>query len=482
MPDSLMHGLNQGTTLAGRYVVMQHQGQGSMGTIYQAMDLQSNRMVALKHLNLPSHLSPEDCENRIQRFQNEASVVGLLDHPHIMGFHEIFELEGEHYMALELLQGPTLDEYAPVLKQSPGKMLTLIDQIADALEYIHARGVVHLDLKPENVLVVDGGQNVKLLDFGISRIEGMDTPISRNALVGTVSYMSPEQLQNSRLTSSQSDMYSLGVMMYELFTGQLPYEADNHGSAILMVMNHEPVAPIQLNPMIGEDLQQLILTCMHKLPQHRFANCRQLRKLIQVLLRKTFHPQAPPQASQQRILPNIRMFAEFSLVYDVSDLIDEHATGQYLLWNSEQEAGIWLQNGNVLYADIKNKSLDPEAAFLDVMSWESGNYLFIPNAALPAQAPTIKKNAYDLISLAHEHLRTFKDLWDMYQEHDLPEIVMMPGAGDQLSEVIMNLLEMLDGNWSVGKLHATYPYSRMEILSALKEMDDRQFLFVDRIR
>lgn len=482
MPDSLIPGLSQGVTLAGRYVVMQHQGQGSMGTIYQAMDLQSNRMVALKHLNLPTHLSRDEQEVRIQRFQNEASIVGLFDHAHIMGFHEIFELDGEHYMALELLQGSTLNEYAPVLRQSPGKMLVLIDQIADALEYMHARGVVHLDLKPENVLVVDGGQNIKLLDFGISRIEGMETAVSRNAMVGTLSYMSPEQVQNSRITSSQSDMYSLGVMMYELFTGQLPYQADNHGAALLMIMNHQPILPTQLNPLLGQDLEQLIMTCMHKQPQHRFANCRQLRKLLQVLIRKTFSPEAIAQGGgPKKILPDVRMFEDFSLIYDLSDLVEERATGQCLLWNAEQEAGIWLQSGNILYADIKNKSLDPETAFLDIMTWESGNYLFIPGASVP-QVKTIKKNAYDLVSMAHQHLREFRELWDMYQEHDLPEIVMMPGAGDKISELMINLLEMLDGKWSIGKLHATYPYSRFDIVTALKEMDDRQFLFVDRIR
>lgn len=476
-----MYNLPHGTALAGRYVVMQQQGQGGMALIYQAMDLKSNRMVALKHLSLPLHLSPEERENRIQRFQNEATVIGLLDHPHIMGFHEIFELDGEHYMALELLQGPTLDEYAPILRQSPGKMLTLIDQLADALEYIHARGVVHLDIKPENVLVVDGGENIKLLDFGIARIEGMETPISRNALVGTVSYMSPEQMQNSRVTSAQSDIYSLGVMMYELFTGRLPYDADHHGTAILRIMIHDPLPPLQLNPLIGEDLQQLILTCMHKQPQHRFANCRQLRKLMQVLLRRTFHPDAPPDAAQRTFLPKITPFQDFSLVEDLSRLVEQQATGQCLIWNSQQEAGIWVQNGNILYADTKNKNFDPETAFLDLISWESGNYIFIPGAAVP-QVQTIKKNSYDLISQAHQHLREFRIIWDMYRENDLPEIVMMPSAGDKLSEVAMSMLEMLDGKWSVGKLHGILPYSRSEILKTLQNMEDRQFIFVDRIR
>lgn len=468
--------LAKGMAVAQRYAIMEEYGQGGTATVYQAMDLMTNQLVALKHLNLPITLNAAERELRIQRFQNEGTVMGLVDHPHIMGFHEMIEADGEYYMALELLQGVSLDKLAPTLRHQPARLLDLIDQIADALEHIHARGIVHLDIKPENILVIDNGQNAKLLDFGIARIEGMDTPASRNSLVGTVSYMSPEQLQNSKLTQAPSDIYSLGVMMYEVFTGMLPYNADNHGAAILMIMNHEPAPPVQLNPLVGEDLNQLILTCMHKEPQHRFTNCRQLRQLLRVVRQRSLA--SPGQA----LLPKIRMFKQFSFGQAINRLVENNGSGQLMAWTSFDEGNVWLHNGNILLADIKNKNLDPAQAFLDILCWESGNFIYIPGGQVPAGRSTIRTNAYDLLAQAHEYNRRYQILWDMYQEMDIPEVIVMPGSGEQLPEAAWMLLEMIDGNHCIGQMHANMPYSRMELIEAIQNMDDRQFLFVERVR
>jgi len=476
------HGISKGMTFAERYVVIEERGQGGMATVFQALDIQKNQLVALKVLMLPAQLPEADRDLRIQRFQNEATIMSLLDHPHITGFQELIEQDGHYYMVLEWLEGQELTDLAPTLRHTPGKLLKLLDQVADALEYIHARGMIHLDLKPENIMVVDNGQHVKLLDFGIARIEGMETEVSRHALVGTVTYMSPEQLQNSKLTQAQSDIYSLGVVMYETLTGTKPHNADSHAAAMLMVLNHEAAPPLQLNPLIGPDLNDLILICMHKQPEHRFANCRQLRQLLRVLLQRVFYDNAPLDAALQSILPRIHLFADFGLYQALTKLVESQATGQCLIWNAYQEAGVWLQNGNILYADVKNKSLDPVQAFFDIVAWEAGNFIFIPRAKLPPETKIIRQNAYDLLREAYAYSQNYQILWDMYRKDDVPEIVLMPGAGDKLSEIMMYLLEVIDGQVPVGKLHAILPYDRMALLEALQAMDDRQFVFMDRVR
>ncbi|MGV3523098.1 MAG: protein kinase domain-containing protein [Candidatus Sericytochromatia bacterium] len=472
--------LTQGAMLVERYVVIEMHGQGGTATVYRAMDVQENRMVALKHLLLPGNLHAEERDLRIRRFQNEATILGLLDHPHVLRFYELVEDGDEYYMILEFLEATSLDALAPALRHQPGQLLQLLDQLAEALEYLHARGVIHLDIKPENVMVINRSE-IKLLDFGIARVEGMETPTSGNALVGTVGFMSPEQLKNSRLTQAQSDIYSLGVLMYHCFTGRLPYEADNPGMAMLMIMNQEPLPPVQLNPLIGEDLNQLILTCMHKQPQHRFSSCRQLRQLMRVLMQRVFASHLPPNTAAQAILPRIRMFKEFSFFQAVQTLVEKQGSGQCLIWTAFDEGSVWLQNGNILMADIKNKRLDLMQAFFDITCWESGNFIYIPNAALP-QGPTIRQNAYDVLQQGYEYNRRYQILWEHYQENDLPEIIVMPGSGDQLSEAGWMMLELIDGNHCIGQLQNFLPYARLEILETLQNLEDRQFIFVERTR
>jgi serine/threonine protein kinase len=471
--------LQQGMTFSERYVLLDPKGQGGMATIFRALDLHTNQMVALKHLNLPAHLSAEEQERRISLFEAEAQILGLLDHEHIMKMHEYIVENGVHVMILELLEGQELGLFAQQNRLTIRQKLRLFEQLLEALEYIHGRGIIHCDLKPENMMVIGSGQ-LKLLDFGIARIEGYETPSARDALVGTLAYMAPEQIQNSRISHPQSDIYALGVVMFELLTGRLPFSGDNPGMAMLVILNEDPPSPEQLVPQIGEDLAHLILTCLHKRPQHRFLNCRQLHQLLHVITERSFPESAPDGPPTRSYLPKIKNFENFELIYDISALIDAQASGQVILWNTFNEGSIWLNQGQILHADLKNKNFTPLIAFCNLVTWESGSSLFVPRQA-PGSAP-ITPQGEALLSAARKYLNEFRDYWEIYQTVDIPEVVVQPGPSTRLTEAAQALIETIDGRLCMGQLFDILPQDRVEILKGLKSLEDRQFIFVDRIR
>lgn len=482
MIEELNGTLQAGITFADRYVILERMGQGGMATIFKAMDLLNNCMVAVKHLNLPAHLSEDEKETRIERFEAEAEILGLLDHPHIMSLQEYIVQYDQYVMILELIEGLELKTYIQTQRSTLRQQLQLFDQLADALEYIHAHGIVHCDLKPENVLVLPDGQ-LKLLDFGIARIEGMEIPASREALVGTLHYMSPEQLKNSRITHFQIDIYALGVIMYELLTGRLPFEADNPGSAMLMILNQEPPAPLSLRPELGNDLNMLISTCLQKRTEHRFRNCRQFRQLLKVVLERGFPEQSPQGPPIRSFLPAIEHFADFGLIHHLEQLIAGKASGNAMIWNDFQEANLWLENGELRYLDIKNKSIEALSGFYSLMCWESGNLLFIQRS-VPATPPLSIPQGAALLQQARQYLQRYLELWEFYQGPDIPEIILQPTPTQisKLSEPTQMLLESMDGKLCIAQLQALLNYDLLTLLEALKSLEDRQIIFVDRIR
>jgi ABC-type transport system substrate-binding protein len=254
-----------GTKLADRYEVTGEVGRGGMGVVYRARDPLLNRDVAVK-LIPPSLLGP-DSEHR---FQREAQLVAQMDHPAIVPIYDFGRHEGSLYFVMPLVQGTNLRTF---LRQDSvlGDLLNIGIQVAEALEYSHTRGVVHRDIKPENIMVSreeGGGVRVRVMDFGLARGSSESRLTKTGTMVGTLSYLSPEQVAG-RDVDGRSDVYALGTVLYECLVGQPPFAGGESQSILYRIVNEFPQSPRSLGAAIDEDLEVLVLQCLEKQPGRR---------------------------------------------------------------------------------------------------------------------------------------------------------------------------------------------------------------------
>ena len=205
-----------GTRIAERFVILEKLGQGGTAQVFRARDLESGEVVALKYLVIGSNQSAAEQQNRRTRFENEARTMMHLDHPFIMSVYEHFVFEEQHFIVAEYLEGQSLSAYLESHQPPVREVLIYLAQIAQALDYAHTKNIVHRDIKPDNIMVMPG-KGAKLLDFGIAKFEFNSLVTTDGTILGTVAYMSPEQLESSRNTTHQSDIYSFGVLMYHVF-------------------------------------------------------------------------------------------------------------------------------------------------------------------------------------------------------------------------------------------------------------------------
>ena len=259
-------------------------GQGSMGTVYKAQHKMLGRAVALK---IP-HRETIRSDMAKKRFLREGRALAMLQHPYIVGVYDADEENNIPYLAMEYVEGPTLSEYIRKNKSLPfSEVKRITIQIAEALEYIHQKGILHRDLKSSNVLITHDGQ-ARITDFGIAQVETQAT--ITNGIVGTPAYMSPEQAKGAHI-DGRSDIYSLGVVMYEALTGHIPFIAEN-GLAVLQKIIHDAPAPLQnYRPDISAPLSNVVLRCLEKNPSDRYASGNQLAQAIRTEQKKTrTHP------------------------------------------------------------------------------------------------------------------------------------------------------------------------------------------------
>lgn len=251
----------------GGYEVLDVIGRGGMAVVYRAQQVSMNRLVALKVL--PRQFVSDD--TYIQRFNREVKIISQLEHRNIVPVYDYGQHEGQPYIAMRYMSGGSVDDLLAQGPLSVEQMVAIIAQIAPALDYAHAKSVLHRDIKPSNVLLDDDG-GAYLTDFGIARILGESgTNITTQGVVGTPSYMSPEQAQGHEI-DGRSDIYSLGVMLFEMATGRRPFESDTPYSIAVMQVTQPPPAPRSLNPHISPVIEQVIYKALNKRPADRYRD------------------------------------------------------------------------------------------------------------------------------------------------------------------------------------------------------------------
>lgn len=265
-------------TQFGRYKILELIGKGGMGTVYKGLDPVLDRLVALKTIRLDFAVSAEEVSELKERLVREAKAAGKLSHPNIVTIYDVGEQEGLQYIAMEYLSGYTLESFIQKRSQLNYKIVAkIIMQVCAALNYAHQRGIVHRDIKPANIMLLEDFA-VKVMDFGIARLATSSMTHSHVTL-GTPHYISPEQLEGKPV-DKRSDIFSLGVVIYELLTGEKPFKGDSISSLMYNILNNTPALPSALdekNPLVFD---RIVSKAMAKNPEERYQDAEEIEKTL----------------------------------------------------------------------------------------------------------------------------------------------------------------------------------------------------------
>jgi len=330
----------------GRYSILDTLGRGVSGTVYKAYDPFVQRHVAIKFSSDLSQIEDRQARDQVLRgFFREAYAAGNLHHPNIVALYDA-GMQGSHsYIVMEYVDGETLKSYAKDEVAIPlSNVIEIIVQCCQALDYAHEKGVIHRDIKPSNILINEEG-HVKLADFSIAHVNRSDdTHVA--GLTGSPMYMSPEVIREER-AGPQSDIYSLGVVMYKLLTGETPFSPGNMHSVMYQVVNHTPTSVTELRPDLPERVAEIVEKCLIKEPSQRYQYGYELiRDLKTCVADQYFHEEKIGDREKRRMLSKLSFFADFheeeiDNVHRVSQWLSYHA-GETIVSEGHSENAFYV--------------------------------------------------------------------------------------------------------------------------------------------
>ena len=275
-----------------RYKIEEVIGSGGMAVVFRAHDTLMDRTVAVKMLREEF----ADDDGAVRRFINESKAVAMLSHQNIVNIFDVSVSENLKYIVMEYIEGITLKSYmSDHGKLTFDEICNFTEQILAALDHAHSRGVIHRDIKPQNIMILDDG-SIKVTDFGIAKLPSAQTVTETDKAIGTVYYISPEQASGKKV-DARSDIYSLGALLYELATGTLPFDSENTVSIALMQINNAPKKPRDIKRDIPVGLETFILTAMEKNPADRFDSAANMMHHLQKIKKR---PNKPVDLTQDK--------------------------------------------------------------------------------------------------------------------------------------------------------------------------------------
>ena len=282
----------------GRYEIIGELGQGAMGVVYKAKDPLIDRVVAIKTINLNQAM--EEREEYEARFYQEARAAGRLSHHNIVTIYDVCKSGDIAYIAMEFLEGRELRDVLNERSSLPiGEVLDIVAQVANGLYYAHEHGIVHRDVKPSNIMIQKDG-HVKITDFGIARMASAAVRTQTGMVLGSPKYMSPEQVMG-KVTDQRSDIFSLGIMLYEMLTGRPPFSGENVNAIMYQTLNATPPQPSSMNPSVPDMLNFIVAKALAKKVDERYQNAKEFADDLRAC--RDSLPQDAPVAPAVRVPP-----------------------------------------------------------------------------------------------------------------------------------------------------------------------------------